>query len=221
MEDFMKLHEQKDLKTKELVKKYPTYREYKTNGAKEGGWGMTSIELRYGSWNAYKQSIGEEIRVANSEIREYTVEELIEEVKKYKLVDTMREAKANGILTPSEKQIRNAFGNWRNARVAAGLPCIATTFDKEIETLVYLIWFIEDDIFKVGVTQKTVQERGSKWPEYYVVDCISTSAQAALSLEKRVLEKFYSTKIYYDKIKGNGATECFKYNDIPSLVSLD
>jgi len=217
----MKLYEQKDLKTKELVKKYPTYREYKTNGAKEGGWGMTSIERRYGSWNAYKQSIGEEIKVANSEIREYTVEELIEEVKKYKILDTMREAKANGISTPSEAQIRKAFGNWRNARVAAGLPCIATTFDEEVETLVYLIWFIEDDIFKVGITQKTLQERGRGWPEYYVVDCISTSAQAALSLEKRVLEKFYSTKIYYDKIEGNGATECFTYNDIPSLVSLD
>ena len=217
----MKLHEQKDLKTKELAKKYPSYREYKANGTKEGGWGMTSIERRYGSWNAYKQSIGEEIKVANSEAKEYTVEELIEEVKKYKLLDKMREAKANGIATPSEKQIIRSFGSWRNARVAAGLPCIATTFDREVETLVYLVWFVEDDVFKVGVTQKSLQERGKRWPEYYVVDCISTSAAAALSLEKKVLEKFYNTKFYYDKIEGNGATECFKYNDIPSLVSLD
>jgi hypothetical protein len=216
MEAKMKTHQIKDEKTKELAVKYPSYREYKSKGAKEGGWGMSTIERRYGSWNAYKLKIGLETTPQHNPV--LSAEELISFVKEYKTIDAYRAFCKEANNAPAESQFYKVFGSWTQARIAAGLPPSSGNLDSTEPTTVYLVWFVEDDVFKVGVTQRSVQQRfASTNLDYHVVDSISCSMEAALLLEKEILNRYKNSLVYFDKLESNGATECFRLDHVPSL----
>ena len=220
----MKSGEIKDLKTRELMIKYPAYRDYKKYATKEGGWGTTSLETRYGGWNKAKEALGltDTLIIHNSFKRSCSIEDILECMKTYETRDDWVEAKRAGAVTPSERQIQQAFGSWTDAKIAAGFMPIGAALDPERATIVYLVWFVEEDIFKVGITQRNIKMRFHGYPEYVVVDSVSTTLKAARALEKTTLEKYKDTKavpndpVFQAKGKG-GFTECFYCSEVPSF----
>ena len=220
----MKSGEIKDIKTRELMIKYPSYRDYKKHASKEGGWGTTTLETRYGGWNKAKEALGitDNLVIHNSFKREFSVEDILECMRTYETRDDWQEAKKAGAITPSEKQIQNAFGSWTDAKIAAGFMPLGAALDPERATTVYLVWFVEEDIFKVGITQRSIKMRFSGYPEYYVVDSVSTTLEAARALEKATLEKYKNTKaipsdpVFQSRGKG-GFSECFYCSEVPSF----
>ena len=214
----MKTHELKDQKTKEALELYSTYTLYKKNAVKAGAWGITTLETRYGSFNKAKEHYGlETVDKYNCNRGDlFTDDELLEAVKKF---DTKQEYIDNRTEEmPGTFIIERVFGSWTDARIAAGFMPKDGTMNEDKPTTVYLVWFIEDDIFKVGITQRTLKHRGKQWPEFAIVDTVSTTLKSAKILEKQLKEKYVKPygQFYYE-IEGDGATECFLFDDIPSL----
>lgn len=217
----MRAWEIKDLKTAELLEKYPNYRAYKEFGAKEGGWSATTLSTRYGSWNKAKEKLTEQkIWEYNSMKHDFSYADIVECIKSYRSRDEWVAARKSGVLLPSERQIVKLFGSWSKAKSELGFKKIGAALDPEKPTTVYMLWFVEEDIFKVGITQRTIDMRFQGYPEYAIVDSRVLPLDDARALEKATLEKYKDTRgtpkdpVFRRGGKG-GFTECFYCSEVP------
>lgn len=151
-------------------------------------------------------------------IREWDkTQDLLELVRKYKTNDFYNSSVIRDNLPPISV-IRNKYGSWTEARLAAGLPESVGVQKDYIETTIYLLYFEEDQFYKIGITQRSLSERFCAYPKYEVIDLVKTSLCEAREYEKAmkaaISEYQYSPSHpkFYKENKGGagGHTECFK-----------
>lgn len=110
--------------------------------------------------------------------------------------------------------ITRKWGSWTNARNALGLEKNRGQF--ESETILYCLYFPEEDFYKVGITQRSIVERFRGYPEYEVVSetLMPTKASAKEAEKTLFIGKPYEPlhPMFHKKTGGGagGKTECFK-----------
>jgi len=93
--------------------------------------------------------------------------------------------------------------------------------DKEKSTILYLLYFEEEDMYKVGITQRTISLRFSGSPKYTIIDSLETNVEECLELEDSILGSMFKFKYVPSNpwFERNGKTECFKLPE--SISSLE
>lgn len=90
------------------------------------------------------------------------------------------------------------------------------------KTLLYFLYFPDEDFYKVGITNRSVKERFYGYPEYLILDVKDTLYKNARQketfiLSKLKLYKYAPTHIKFYRETGGGSggyTECFKIDNI-------
>lgn len=111
---------------------------------------------------------------------------------------------------PAANTISKRFGGWTKALEAAGIKANKGVQSPDRGTLVYLLDF--GDFYKVGITQQSIKQRFTGYPEYDIIAYKSTSLEEAKSIEKAVLNLVAEYKFIPNTFptEGRGFTECFK-----------
>lgn len=140
-----------------------------------------------------------------------TRDELLALVKKYRVKDAC----------PNREWslIRKEFGGWTKALEAANmLPNCGGLFDYSKPAILYLLKF--DGFYKIGITQRPLEERTVRFPKHIVLDTYCSDLDEILSLEKEILSKVEPASPQDVGFIRNGSTECFLFRDITSLEDL-
>lgn len=141
----------------------------------------------------------------------YTRKELIEVIQLYKSRDACPNKYRNEIV----KQ----FGSWSAGLKEAGLTSrIGGIFDPELPITLYLLKF--DGFYKIGVTQRQIEQRFAGAPSYTVLDQYCSDLDEIIALEKEILSKLERTLPSDSWFERNGKTECFLFPFDPTLADL-
>lgn len=225
------IHNKRDQATLELLKQYPSYNFYKAArialGKNTYAYNHGSIDRRWGTWNKCKEYFGLVVKKSNNnkngnrlneEGNRHSKEELLDWVKKYPQRDVFQQESQKNIHMPSTNTVNNTFGGWANARHEAKVGFKGAPLEPNAATLVYLVHFTDDNVFKAGITQKSIKHRGSGWPEYTVVETFNASTlYEAKNIERKTLDFYSYWQYYYSPLRANGATECFLSNTLPQI----
>ena len=143
----------------------------------------------------------------------YTDEELLE-ILKTSPVKTYSYFTSGKTNTPSAATYVNRFGSWTKALELAGLPYNSSSMLPDKLTLVYLVYFPGEDIYKIGITQQEVRQRFYGYPDYEIL----LVHECSLLQEARALEKCWLSNVSHLKyeattfpLEGRGVTETFKF----------
>ena len=111
---------------------------------------------------------------------------------------------------PAANTISKRFGGWTKALEAAGIKANKGVQSPDRSTMVYLLDF--GDFYKVGITQQSIKQRFTGYPEYDIIAYKSTSLEEAKSIEKAILNLVAEYKFIPNTFptEGRGFTECFK-----------
>ena len=163
---------------------------------------------------------------------DFTEQEILEAVRKYPCKnDYVKAAYTFDKTIPTDNAVQVHFGSWDAARLAAtGETGISLNLDPDKPTTVYLVWFPNDELLscdktmgwrdnvhKVGITQCSIEKRGKKWPDFHIIQELTTTLKEALLIEQKTLKFYSETKWKFPPLEGNGWTECFISFDIPEL----
>lgn len=141
-------------------------------------------------------------------------EELLDLVRKYKVKNIINYKRLAG--EPSAGVIERRFGSWSEAMKLAGVPINSGNLDLNKETLLYLIDF--GHFKKIGITQKTVQERFRGF-NFELLDLVKYDELIpAWETERELLDLVKPWKFKPIELIGNGATECFKWDECCDLL---
>jgi len=149
----------------------------------------------------------------------YTEDDYIKLIKKYSTFENYQSNVCIDKLPPVDR-IRKYYGSWTKARQAAGLDGSIGVLDPAKPTTFYLLYFFDEDFYKVGLTQRSLNDRFSGYPEYCVLDTINTTLDIAKRLESSTLSSYdkyhpQHCKFYREHGGGSGGhTECFKSDEI-------
>lgn len=199
---------------------------------KYGGWNKAKIH--YGIETGYSPQTNSTKRKTRKNIHgeEFTEHEILEAVRKYPIYkDYLKAAYTFDKTIPTDNTVRTFFGSWTAARMAAtGQAATSSNSNPDKPTIVYLVWFPNDELLscdktmgwkdnvhKVGITQRSIEERGKSWPDFHIVQEITTTLEEALLIEEKTLEFYSKTKWKFPPLEGNGWSECFISFDIPEL----
>jgi len=141
-------------------------------------------------------------------------DQLLELLKKYRKLSAWRAAIAEGESLPYPDIMNRRFGSWGNALDLAGIT-IDYGLQKDKPTKLYLIHFIEEDFYKVGITQQKLSTRFKSYPEFNTLEVIEFPClEFAKEKEKLYLSLVKEYK-YLPLIWGpsGGHTECFQTLD--------
>lgn len=115
--------------------------------------------------------------------------------------------------------INKEFGSWSAGLKAAGLTSkIGGIFDSTKPATLYLLKF--DEFYKVGITQRKIEQRFHGAPDYVVLDTYCSDLDEVLSLEREILskvERFEPKDRWFER---NGKTECFLFPFDPTFEDL-
>lgn len=136
----------------------------------------------------------------------WTDEQLLELVRKYKTQDNLNYNREDWEV--SAPVIHKRFGSWSEALILAGMESNLGGWDKSRETWVYLVDFGE--FKKIGITQRSIHERFSGFPEYKILDSVLLNFNEAWELERELIKAIEPYKVIGNLPNGN--TECFDYD---------
>lgn len=131
-------------------------------------------------------------------------EELLDLVRKYRTQDNLNYNRLKS--EPSSGPVIQRFGSWTAAVEASGILRKLGRFDKNKLTNLYLVDF--GQFYKIGITQRTVEERLRGFPEYKILGVLELDFDEAWEIERELLKTVEPYKIYGNLPNGN--TECFK-----------
>ena len=113
------------------------------------------------------------------------------------------------------------FGSWAEAQKQAGVRSKMGFMRPELPTTVYLVYFKDENLYKIGITQVGINKRFSGYPEYEIIDSLETNLDNALEIEKRVLSLVNKTEpISFKRGKTETFTSEFKINKITDITRL-
>ena len=237
----------RDIATRELIKKHPSYLAYRNEKSKLSKlgnklpWSACALTIRHGSWNNTKafyeiegkvyQNLKPSNKRKNKHGEDFTEEEMFEAIRKYPTLQKYKLISTGNKDIPTGDMILHRFGSWNVARQAAtGAIGVRGNLDPDKPTVVYLVWFPNDELLscektmgwkdhvhKVGITQNSIQERGKDWPNFHIVEELTTTLEEASSIEAKTLKFYSKTKWLFPALEGNGWTECFICLDIPKI----
>lgn len=150
--------------------------------------------------------------------REIVDTPLLELVARY---PTMKEYERNLFKDklPPVKRIVKEYGSWTKAKELCGQGRHVSAHNPGAPTLLYLIHFVEEDFYKIGITQKSIKTRFAGYPKYRVLDVEALGLDEAKSREKFLKEKYidgaYTPSNWKEHQKGS--TECFIWDETPKL----
>lgn len=164
-----------------------------------------------------KTRISSKIKTGDLAPRQYYWDEaeLLSAVKKFPTFNSLELASSKDSSVPSRSAVVRKFGSWNNALEKAGLPRNISGLRPDKPTIIYLVYFLDENFYKIGITQNSVAKRLSGYPEYIVLDVITElTLQKAIDLEKELLQ--YTDKHKYTPVVfgDSGHTECFKTKQI-------
>jgi hypothetical protein len=145
----------------------------------------------------------------------YTKEQLIEIMQNAPVISyDYFNSKDNDL--PAATTYRRYFGSWSAALEAAGVSAANSTMKPDRKTTLYLVEF-EDQVFKIGITQQTIQQRlGGRYPKYTIIlEILFDTLAEAKTAEKLWLQNIREFKFVPGNfpVEGRGFTECFKLPD--------
>lgn len=162
-------------------------------------------ETRFGSWKEANELAGTAKYI-------FTDEELLTILRTAE--NTASNTWRAGPYIPSVTEYRKRFGSWSNALYLAGVVSSGGTKAANT-TILYLIRFLKEDIYKIGITQRSIKDRLIGYPEYEVLLDISFEEyKDAKSMETSWLRNVLPYKIDNNILEEHGLsgfTECFKY----------
>lgn len=138
-------------------------------------------------------------------------DELLQIIRKYRTRDN----------TPSKylSSINREFGSWSAGLKESGLkPNVGGIMDPTLPTTLYLIKI--DGYYKIGMTQRTVEQRLSKLTGYTILDTYCSDLDEILSLEREILSKVERIRSENIALQRNGLTECFLFPFDPTFEDL-
>lgn len=108
--------------------------------------------------------------------------------------------------------------------ITAGLLDPYSDIDRNHPCSLYLVYFIEEGFYKIGITQNSVNTRFNGYPTYKIVEVLTFSnLEEAKKVEAKLLSMIKPFKYKPLVFKYGGATECFqlttKINSIMDLVA--
>ncbi len=128
---------------------------------------------------------------------------------------------------PPLAEILKEFGSWNAAKSLVtkqeNLRIEKETYLKDYRcssTFLYLVYFWEEDFYKVGITTEGVRKRFRSFPPYKEIDKILLGNKEAKEAELYILKKIDNPYTPLDKKFINGHTECFKSKYVPNLNQL-
>jgi hypothetical protein len=173
-------------------------------GPKFGKPSYKTYERRFGSWNKAMELAGKV--VYKKSLSDQQLLDILKDAE-----DTREVAFSPGNDRPSYLTYIKRFGSWNEALRLAGRDKNLGGFDSTKPTIVYLVYFIAEDIYKVGITQRSISQRFTSYPEYNVILYHEIDdLEEAKSLERTWLDNVKSLKHTAVSFSG-GRTECFKY----------
>jgi hypothetical protein len=159
-----------------------------------------SVESKYYLIKGGKSNQGS---FGKSKVYTQTEEELLALVVKYRTRDNMSENRLEG--EPSTRTVERYFGSWSNATKLAGIES-KYGLKRGTPTILYLVDFQE--FKKVGITQRSVEQRFSYGMPYRLLDqVIFDDFSEALEFEKEILS---NVELYDPGPPFIGRTECFR-----------
>ena len=147
---------------------------------------------------------------SKSESKHYTNEELIQILKDYPNPTSDKFKLDSSVPDPST--YARHFGSWVKAMELAGLELNIGTLKEDKPTKVYLVEFIDEGYYKVGITQRSIAERFSGCPKYNILLSLEMTLAEAKILEATWLKNVEEYKIVPEFVhpERRGSTECFK-----------
>lgn len=190
--------------------KRPQYDDWK--GAGENRAQAQVFAKRFGQWTNAMKLAGYRVKEYK---KKYTKEQLIQALRTAgSMSQDMYNIYARDNNLPSAVTMVTHFGSWLEALEAAGVDDLGKGVKPNEPTTTYLVHFIDEDFFKVGITQRPLHLRFGGYPKY---DTILTHTFAtlkeALEVEKLWLkntEEYRYTPNQFKAYQG-GHTECFIY----------
>lgn len=148
-------------------------------------------------------------------------DELLNAVRKYKTTEALNTYRQKH--EPWATTVCRRFGTWSDALNLVGLPTNKGNLTAEKSTRLYLVYFTDCDLYKIGLTQKTVKDRFNLRNSVQELDfIIIEDLTEARCLEKELLSilKPYQAKTYPDYMYKDGHTECFAGIEISKLEDI-
>lgn len=103
---------------------------------------------------------------------------------------------------------------------AGQLETSSTNIRRKEPTKLYLIYFTEENFYKVGITQQTIADRFLGYPQHDVVEVLTfDTLELAKEIEKELLKAVKPFK-YTPLVFKSGSTECFQCPKVKSMTDL-
>ena len=190
--------------------KRPQYDDWR--GAGENRAQARVFSSRFGQWSNAMRLAGYDVKEHK---KKYDKEQLIQALQTAgSMSQDMYNIYARDNNLPSAVTMVTHFGQWLEALNAAGVDELGKGVRPNEPTSVYLVHFIEEDFFKVGITQRPLYLRFGGYPKYETI-LIHTfpTLKEALALEKTWLKNTeqYRYRPEQFKVYQGGHTECFIY----------
>ena len=82
---------------------------------------------------------------------------------------------------------------------------------EQYPTKVYLVYFLEECLYKIGITQRSIADRFARYPPYEIIlQLDDLPLEEARRIEKEWLSTVQEYKVL-PVLFQSGKTECFKY----------
>lgn len=166
----------------------------------------------------YLKNKGRPVKHGNSK---WSDELLLKAVIKYRTAEALNNYRTKD--EPWATTVARRFNGWTNALIAAGLKPNDSCLSPHKITTLYLVYFQDCDLYKVGLTQKDVKLRFNKRSTVKLLDSIDfDDLQEARDFEKELLGiiKPFRAKEYPDYLYKDGHTECFSVEKLESLEAI-
>lgn len=149
----------------------------------------------------------------------FSNEDIISYIQKYPNIRLYELESSININMPSLYSIISTFGSWSAATEAAGIEIAKSGLKRHKDTILYLVYFPDEDFYKVGITQQSVNARLRGYSPFKIVDFVVFDNLA----DSEYYESIALANVvpFIPSTFGAGKTECFKYNKpIHSIESL-
>jgi len=178
---------------------------------KEKGWTYADIGIELGrTENAVKARAGK-LNLRNNQII-YTDKELIHILKNHPDPTYNNFCKEK----PHATAYVRRFGSWNKALKKAGIPINKCSYKPNKTTYLYLVYFIKENFYKIGITQQGIEVRLKNYPEYSIIYKERGVYNFIKDKEQQWLENIKDYKYIpkhpkFSRVYGQGGkTECFK-----------
>ena len=153
----------------------------------------------------------------------WTDEELYDLIREFKRPTLLIDLRDDFLPYPAYI-VKRFNKSWDSLRRELGVEIDNDLRSSKSITTLYLVHFLEEDFYKIGLTRSSINKRLRIYPRYNIVDSRQyDSWEEAKKIESNILNKVAAYKyepLLFPKI---GCTECFSFNknNLTSISDLE